>query len=331
MTINTVAVVAPGDMGHALAMRLHKDGNLRVITNLDGRSGRSKTLAAAAGLEDVGDDRRLVEQADAFLSVVPPGRAILVARRFAKAIKAAGKNLLYADLNAISPTTAHRIDALVTGAGGRFIDGGIVGGAPVDGAALPRILLSGPAADELLPLNDKGLAFFKIGDRPGQASALKICFASISKGLMGLGVLAFVSARVMGVDEALRKEMERGNLMPGFLKRFPDVGPNAYRWAEEMDQIAETFAKAGMTPKVFAGMADLYRFVESTPLGKETPENVVLGATMDKVVAGLAEAARTRQPKVRRPVKKTSAKRTSKAKTSATHKAPRKGRRKTKR
>jgi hypothetical protein len=30
---------------------------------------------------------------------------------------------------------------------------------------------------------------------------------------------------------------------------------------------------AGMTPKMFQGAADLYRFVAGTSLGKETPES----------------------------------------------------------
>src|SRR5262249_38011358 len=124
-------------------MRLHKDGGLRVLTSLAGRSERSKSLAARAGLEDAGDDATLVREAQVFLSVVPPGRAVNVAKRFAKAIKATGSNLIYCDLNAIAPSTAREIEKIVTGAGARFVDGGIVGGAPIEGASLPRILVSG--------------------------------------------------------------------------------------------------------------------------------------------------------------------------------------------
>jgi hypothetical protein len=40
-----------------------------------------------------------------------------------------------------------------------------------------------------------------------------------------------------------------------------------------MLEIAKTFDGTGMTPKLFEGAADIYRFVASTPLGKETPEN----------------------------------------------------------
>ena len=52
MKNSTIAVVAPGDMGHAIGQRLG-DGGLRVITDLTGRSKRSHDLAAAAGIEAV--------------------------------------------------------------------------------------------------------------------------------------------------------------------------------------------------------------------------------------------------------------------------------------
>jgi 3-hydroxyisobutyrate dehydrogenase-like beta-hydroxyacid dehydrogenase len=304
MTVSTIALIAPGDMGHALGMRLVKDGGLRVVTSLTGRGDRSKALAKKAGMIHVGDDVDLIRQADVFISVVPPGRALTVAKRFAKAIKAAGKPIAYADLNAISPMTAEQVAKAVGAAGARFVDGGIVGGAPVEGAALPRILVSGPDLTDVLSLNEKGLKFVEVGTRAGQASGLKICFASISKGLLGLGALAFTSAKVMGVDQALRKELERGPHLGAFERRFPDLGPVSYRFAEEMDQIAETFGAAGMTPKVFQGMADLYRFIEKTPLGSETLENVVLGSTMDKVVGVLAEAAKKKKSTRKQPAKK---------------------------
>jgi hypothetical protein len=36
--------------------------------------------------------------------------------------------------------------------------------------------------------------------------------------------------------------------------------------------ISKTLDTAGMTPKMFQGAADIYRFIAGTSLGKETPE-----------------------------------------------------------
>jgi hypothetical protein len=44
----------------------------------------------------------------------------------------------------------------------------------------------------------------------------------------------------------------------------------AGRWVGEMEEIAATFEGLGMTPKILEGAADMYRFVNSTPLGELT-------------------------------------------------------------
>ncbi len=291
MPLKTVAIIAPGDMGHAVGMRLRTEGNLKVLTSLTGRSERSHNLAKQAGLINVDNDEALVREADMLISIVPPGRAKLLADRMAKAIKAAGKNLLYVDMNAIAPQTARDIEKLVTAAGGRFMDGGIMGGAPVEGMPAPRMFISGKDMDEVMALNDHGLNVAPAGKEAGQASGLKMCFASVAKGMVALGLEAMTAARILGVDDLLRQQFEKGPFFKAIERRMPDAGPNAYRWAEEMDEIAATMASTNVEPGTFKGIGDFFRFVEKTPLGKETQENIVLGATSESVIKILAEEA----------------------------------------
>ena len=98
----TVAIMSPGDMGHAVAARLRAHG-LRVITCLEERSARTRALAEQAGVEAVPDDDTLVRQADLLLSILVPAQAEQLARRIAAAIERTGKELLYVDCNAIAP------------------------------------------------------------------------------------------------------------------------------------------------------------------------------------------------------------------------------------
>jgi hypothetical protein len=49
--------------------------------------------------------------------------------------------------------------------------------------------------------------------------------------------------------------------------------PKAYRWVPEMFEISKTLGTSGISPKMFQGAADIYRFIAGTALGKETPEN----------------------------------------------------------
>ena len=52
MSIAAVGLLSPGDMGHAVGRALREHG-LDVLTCLDGRSDRTRALAAAADLRDV--------------------------------------------------------------------------------------------------------------------------------------------------------------------------------------------------------------------------------------------------------------------------------------
>src|SRR5690606_22403715 len=119
---------------------------VRVLTALAGRSPRSGALAAKAGMLDMGDDRALVEASDMLLSILPPDRAVGLAERIATAIGAVGKTLLYVDCNAVAPETARRIGGIVTAAGARFVDAGIIGAPPGPGIAGPRFYASGADA-----------------------------------------------------------------------------------------------------------------------------------------------------------------------------------------
>ena len=52
MEFSTVAILSPGDMGHAVGQRL-RENELDVITCLAGRSDRTRALAGKAGIRDV--------------------------------------------------------------------------------------------------------------------------------------------------------------------------------------------------------------------------------------------------------------------------------------
>ena len=129
MQIRNIGVVSPGDMGQAIAGRL-KESGYNVHAALNGRSERTKALARAAALVDCGSMEQLVTTCELVISVINPGEALAVARSAAAAIKATGRKIAFADLNAVSPQTARDSDRLIREAGGMFIDGGIIGPPP---------------------------------------------------------------------------------------------------------------------------------------------------------------------------------------------------------
>ena len=183
MAIETVAVLRPGDMGHAVGQLL-RENELRVVTCLAGRSGRTKTLSEQAGIIDVPNLERLVEQTDIVLSITVSESAPTVARGIADAIKAtqaAGSDILFAECNALAPQTVRQLEPVITDSGGRFVDASIIGGPPRNGSS-PRFYASGPQAAELEKLREFGLDVRIIGSETGQASGIKMCYAAITKG-----------------------------------------------------------------------------------------------------------------------------------------------------
>lgn len=293
MQLRKIGVTSPGDMGQGIAMRLKACG-YEVFTALDGRSGRTAELSKQAGLADCGSVRKLVDTCDAIFSILNPAAAIENARSVAAAMDAAKKKLVYVDCNAIAPDTGHEIDAEIRRAGGIFIDAGIIG-PPPRGKAKTKLYVSGPDAALLSQIVDPQLQVRVVGERIGDASAVKMCYAAMTKGTIALGMQLLMAARKLGVEEALEAEFleSQPDLYQSVLTRSVSMPPKAYRWVPEMIEIAKTFEGAGLTPRMFQGAADMFELIAATPLGRESPEDArTKSRTGIEIVRGLADGAK---------------------------------------
>jgi 3-hydroxyisobutyrate dehydrogenase-like beta-hydroxyacid dehydrogenase len=280
-----VGLLSPGEMGSAVAVTLREQG-VTVLTCLEGRSARTRDLAERDQLEVAPTLADLVLASDVILSIVPPASALDVARAVTAAIRATGARPLYVDCNAVSPSTVRAVAATV---GGEVVDIGIIG-SPPRGQGTTRFYASGPQASHLeLP----GLDVRPIGEEVGTASALKMCYAALTKGFTALATELLVAARLLGVNDELAKELadsqaQHHATMARQIPRMPSV---AHRWIGEMEEIAKTFADLGLTPRILEGAADLYRFAASTPVGAERPETRDMRRGLDETVDALARAA----------------------------------------
>ena len=287
MAIRAVGVLSPGEMGQAVGAVLGAHG-LRIATCLEGRSARTRSRAAAAGFEDLGSLEALVRSVDVLLCILVPSEALGVARRVAEAVRMTGANVLYVDCNAIAPRTARDVARVITAAGARFSDGGIIG--PPPNRPGTRFYASGPGAAEFAELAAFGLDVRVLDGDVGQASGLKMCYAALTKGLQALGTELLVAARAMGLEAALRAE-QQGSLADvlAYLERaVPSMPPKAHRWVGEMEEIAACFADLGLPPRMLLGAADIYRVVANTAIGRDS--SATGDGNLDGVVVALAEA-----------------------------------------
>jgi 3-hydroxyisobutyrate dehydrogenase-like beta-hydroxyacid dehydrogenase len=289
MQIKTVGFMTPGDMGPAVAMQIKAKG-FNVLTALDKRSERSRTLAREGGLTDVGTIPKLVAESDIVLSVMNPGAAVDFAREAADAIRTGGRKTLFADCNATAPDTVHEIARLIESAGGRFLDGSIIG-PPPRGQAKTNLYISGPGAGDLEVLAGPQLRVHILSESIGDASAIKMCYGALNKGTQALWLEVLIAAQRLGVAERLEEQLRssRSDMLDSMLDQFPQMPPKAYRWVPEMLEISKTLGTSGVTTKVFQGASEIFAFVAATPLGKETPENRDKGRTGKDVVKSLAQ------------------------------------------
>lgn len=291
MSIKTVAILSPGDMGHAVGRALRASG-LDVVSCLAERSQRTRKLATQAGIRDLPSLETLVVESDLILSILAPSEAVAAAERVCDALQATSARTLFVDCNAVSPATVQRIDAMITDAGGRCIDAGIIGSPPGKGAP-PRFYASGPHAASLAELDGRGISVRLIGGEIGRASGIKMCYAALTKGTAALYTALLTAAEALGIMPELQAELATSQ--PGALKDMESitgVSAKAFRWVGEMEEIAATFAGVGVSARLHLGAADVFRMIAASPLGDERPETIDTQRTLAETIAIFAKELR---------------------------------------
>ncbi len=268
--MSTVGLLHPGAMGATVG------GNCRaeVLWCSDGRSPASAARAERWGLSDVGTLAALVDRSETIVSVCPPASAIAVADEVASL----GFDGVYVDANAIAPATAREVAERFE----RFVDGGIVG-PPADRAGTTRLYLAGPEAGAVAELwADTALDARVIDGGAGAASALKMAFATWTKVSSALLLDVRALARAEGVEEALLGEWAIS--MPETIERSDrtasGVGPKAWRFVGEMEQMVRAYGDAGLPVGFAGGAAELYGRLAAF---KDAPD-VTLDAVLDELL-----------------------------------------------
>ncbi|KAJ7668455.1 6-phosphogluconate dehydrogenase C-terminal domain-like protein [Mycena polygramma] len=273
----TLAIIAAGAMGSGVAKVLTRNG-VKVLTNLDNRSEETRRRAREAGMQDA-SFQEIGSTCDWVLSILPPSDAFSLAEKFIKesagSTRSAGTPApVFVDCNAVNPATVHRIAALFAHSPCKFIDAGIIGGPPHENYD-PTFYASSDEdslLDDFVGLSRYGLKISALkgeGAGIGDASALKMSYAGITKGTTGLFATMILAAHQSSpaTADALLHELTASQ--PVLLKRLtgaiPPMVPKAYRWAGEMEEIAG-FVGEG-EGDIYKGISNLYRRIERSGKG----------------------------------------------------------------
>ena len=276
-------------MGHAVG-REFRAGGLEVLTCLSGRSPRTRRLAERAGFKTVPSLEELAEQAELILSILVPEAALALAQEMAGALERTGCRPVFADCNAVSPATSKRIETIIVEAGGRYLDASIIGPPPGQGQP-PRFYVSGSPAEAMAQLDGRGIAVKWIGSEVGRASAIKMCYAGLTKGTLALHAAVLTSAEALGLSAELREELvySQGQKLKA-MEQVRRVPAKAFRWIAEMEEIARTFGSAGVTSDIHTGAAEVFRMVAESDLGGERTDTLDRDRTLPQTVSLLAES-----------------------------------------
>lgn len=206
-------------------------------------------VSCASSASDLG------EQSELIISAVTANQALPA---MISALDGLKPDRWYMDVNSVSPSTKQAMAEQVNAADARFVEASIM--SPIDPKRIASpILLGGPHAGEFLVLA-KSLGFVGAAvcsEEYGIAAASKMCRSVMIKGMEALVTESLLAAHHYGVQDTVLASLN--NLFPR-----PDWSEHArylmsrslehgVRRAEEMREVAETVAEAGIEPWMSRG------------------------------------------------------------------------------
>jgi 3-hydroxyisobutyrate dehydrogenase-like beta-hydroxyacid dehydrogenase len=263
-----IGIINPGQMGVFIAASAIRSGNA-VYWASEGRGKKTRERAEEHGLTEVGLLRELCDSCEIILSVCPPHAAEDVA----DSVVAQSFQGTYVEANAISPMRSRGIGERISTAGVHFVDGGIVGN-PAWESGETWLYLAGEGADEVAGcFQTESLRTCVLGNTIGKASALKMCYASYTKGSTALTTAILGTAESLGVREKLEEQWARD--WPGFDEkarmRARRVTAKAWRFEGEMREISATFSDAGLPGEFHKAAEEIFRRLSHFKDAPSTP------------------------------------------------------------
>ena len=249
-----------------------------------------RDYAAQAGVAVCDSMQALCARADLVISAVTASRTLAVAEAAAAHIT---PGTVFLDLNSASPGTKQHAAALIDGAGGFYVEAGVMTSVPPYGIRVPMLLGGARAAELARVLQGWGMDARAVSDKLGVASAIKMCRSVMIKGLEALVIESYATARAYGVEDQVLPTLQETFPSIDWQKQgayfFSRVVQHGQRRAEEMREAANTVREAGFEPLMAAAIADKQQWVADQAkagvfdgVGKDAPWQ----AYADRLLAG---------------------------------------------
>ena len=285
-----ILILSPGEMGAAVGNVLNQNG-FEICGILNGRSEATRLRATSAGFRDVETLKKGLEHADIVFSILPPSEAKSIATKVAELMAGILEKPSYVDCNAVSPESAKEVAAILKSGGVETIDCGIVGNPPGGSQKPTRLFVSGPNAPIMDAFDGMGIEIKQCGPIIGRASAVKMVYAGVTKGVSALCANMLIAAERLGVGDIAHEEFQYSQ--EALYRRMENLTPAlpavSGRFVGEMEEIAATCLSVNLSAGFHQGAADLYRLLERSPFADEIRETVDRERGLRTTIKGCSE------------------------------------------
>ena len=282
-----IGMLGLGEMGGNIARYLTLAGH-SIHALVAGRSRESQQRAWEANIQSASCAEDFSLRSQIVFSVIPSDVALSAARDLAQAARRTGTGFVFVECNAISPALACEISRVFDGRS-TFVDGSIIG-APPSARHRPRLYVSGAFPAILRQLDQTAFDLRYLGPRIGNASAIKMVYASMTKGVNALLVNSLLAAEELDIMAPFLEEFRSSQ--PALAKRadanVARLPCDAARWIPEMAEIAETMRTLGLEPGFHDGAARVMRRMADSPFGAETRRTIDRTRSMEDTIHALA-------------------------------------------
>jgi 3-hydroxyisobutyrate dehydrogenase-like beta-hydroxyacid dehydrogenase len=194
----------------------------------------------------------LLSRAEVIISCVTGAMAVSVAEQAAPFLR---PEHIYGDVNTASPQIKEQVAAIVERSGADFADAAMMGAIPAFLHRVPILASGSGAARFQAALQPYGMNITISGEKPGQASAIKMFRSIFMKGLLSLLLEMLTATHRYGVDATVLSSIATSLDGIPFVEtarlQMTKGVVNADRMAHEMEEVIATLdgmgAPAGMS------------------------------------------------------------------------------------
>lgn len=270
-----VGLLFPGDMGLAIAEVLLKN-NFRVITASEGRSQKTADRIKKSEIEDLVSLQKVVDASDIILSVNSPDKSVEIAEQISICLSDHHAKKIFVDLNSNTTESATRIDHICAAKNAVHINGAVLG-ASKDMEKDSVIVLSGKERKYILDLFDGIFNTKDAGENIESASAYKLLFSLVNKGINAVFFEAMTAAAHYGIVDELMTSLL--SYLPGTFKDLekttPTYIPHIERRMHEMQGLSNMQKSQGLPSSISSATAETFELVNRSEIFKNAESATV--------------------------------------------------------